>query len=328
MPLDPSKTYLDIFVRNFIVDENLPKFTVAKENLLENIKPKNNGGILEFVDPDAIQSNYLVGKERPAGVTITSELLDGTKTPLDLLVVANIFKGIQIDDAGLQLALSVSEPEEVNKLSFWDRFKKKKEPNKNLLLDPIDFFRYVKLTSEASEHAYIERSKPFLLAIKRAKEMGQQALIDKLLGELLVNKYESILRAEGFGKVITEEQLVQFIKKTKNGIKLSYVKNFTRNIPPEVIELKKKVDQLYIFDNYCILYYDPEGTVYSETAEEKEKERQRKADPILFGLIKGCKKLYYITDWIDDWCDLTLEQFLKVSGLTEKEIEIPFEIKL
>lgn len=158
--------------------------------------------------------------------------------------------------------------------------------------------------------------------------MGQTALIDSLLSGMFLAKYESILRSEGFDKSISEEQLVSFIKKTKKGVQLNYIKNFSRNIPQEVINIKKKADNLYVFDNYCVLYYDPEKKSYSQTADEAIKERKRKADPILFGMIAESKKLYYIADWIDEFCDLTIEEFLKVSGLDNKDIEIPKTIEI
>ena len=216
-----------------------------------------------------------------------------------------------------------------NKWRKWlEKFKKSlPKIEKSNLIDPLAFFKLVKLTSENSKKNYIERTGPYLAAIKRASEMGQQALVDQLLSGMFIAKYESILRAEGFDKAITENQLVDFIKKTKKGVQLSYIKNFSRNVPDEVLKAKKKADDLYVFDNYCVLYYDPEKKAYSMTAKEQEKERQRKADPILFGMILGSRKLYYITDWTDEWCDLTLEEFLKVSGLVdENKIKIPLKI--
>jgi hypothetical protein len=65
-----------------------------------------------------------------------------------------------------------------------------------------------------------------------------------------------------------------------------------------------------VFDNYVILHYDYSGEAVEETKEEKAK----KKDPIMFGLIQGSKNLYYIGDWIDDYCDLTLDVIIKKLG--------------
>ena len=49
-------------------------------------------------------------------------------------------------------------------------------------------------------------------------------------------------------------------------------------------------------------------------AEKKQREKRR--DPILFGLIKNSRKLYFICDWKTDTDDLTLEKLEKELGVT------------
>ena len=51
------------------------------------------------------------------------------------------------------------------------------------------------------------------------------------------------------------------------------------------------------------------------------KEIEKAKDPILFGVIKESNKLFYVGDWIDEHCDLTLEKFLEVMEMeTAKEM--------
>lgn len=107
---------------------------------------------------------------------------------------------------------------------------------------------------------------------------------------------------------------------------MDYIKNYARPIPQEVIDKKLKADNLHVFDNYVVLHYDPQKKSYAQTSKEKEIERQKKADPILFGLIKGSRNLYYVADWIDEYCDLTLDKFLKVTD--DKDIKIEDKIRL
>lgn len=198
----------------------------------------------------------------------------------------------------------------------------KEEKPKVYKIDVIKFFDLVKLTTQKEVDDYYGRIGSYLAALKDAKEMGQTTLVDKWLGRIFTVKYESILRSKGFEKRITEAQLVSFVKKSEKGISLSYIKNFSRPIPKEVKEKKLEADSLHVFDNYVVLYYDPEGKVYKPTQAEREKERQRKADPILFGVIANNRCLYYIADWVDDYCDLTLDKFLEVSGILESNIKI------
>jgi hypothetical protein len=94
---------------------------------------------------------------------------------------------------------------------------------------------------------------------------------------------------------------------------LDYVKNFTRIIPDKFLEIKKSLDEKCIFDNYCVMHYDLKLEGYALTHKEVEEEKKKK-DPILFGLIQGSRKLYYIGDWVDEYCDLTLEKFIDEFG--------------
>lgn len=246
----------------------------------------------------------------------------------------------------------LSEGEPPKKVPFWARLKeywrKKDRTEKDLgkaieetiteleeakdpdyyKLDVMAFFDLVKLETKKETEDYYNRISPYLVALKKAKQMGQEALVDQWLGRLFIIKYESFLRASGFHHKISEAQLVDFIKKTKKGVALTWIKNFAHPIPDEVIERKLKADSLHVFDNYVVLHYDPEGKVYAPTEKEKEEERRRKADPILFGVLEESHDLYYIADWVDKYCDLTLDKFLEVSGLDKAQLEINEKIKI
>lgn len=230
------------------------------------------------------------------------------------------------------------KPEETQeKPGFFKRlFKKKKAEKKEEVvvpeaeekpeIDVLEFFSIIKLESTKQVEAYYSRIETYLKALKQAQDMGQTALKDKLIGMMFIAKYESLLKAGGFGTRIREEQVVEFVKKTEKGVSLDYIKNYARPIPQEVIDKKLKADNLHVFDNYVVLHYDPQKKSYAQTSKEKEIERQKKADPILFGLIKGSRNLYYVADWIDEYCDLTLDKFLKVTD--DKDIKIEDKIRL
>lgn len=220
------------------------------------------------------------------------------------------------------------------KPGFFKRlFKKKKVDKKGEVvpetkpeIDVLEFFSIIKLESTKQVEAYYSRIEAYLRALKQAQDMGQTALKDRLIGMMFIAKYESLLKAGGFGTRIKEGQVVEFVKKTEKGVSLDYIKNYARPIPQEVIDKKLKADNLHVFDNYVVLHYDPQKKSYAQTSKEKEIERQKKADPILFGLINGSRNLYYIADWIDEYCDLTLDKFLKVTD--NKDIKIEDKIRL
>lgn len=217
---------------------------------------------------------------------------------------------------------------DTNQEIFRNEPKPKPKPEKTYELDVMKFFDLVKLVTDQEMEDYYNRIGPYLVAMKKAKQMGQQALIDQLLSRIFIVKFESFLRAKGFHHKISEAQLVNFAKKTEKGVSLTYIKNFSRPIPDEVLQKKLEADSCHVFDNYVVLHYDPEGKVYAHTQEEAEKERAKKADPILFGIIADCRDLYYVTDWTDEYCDLTLDKFIEVSGLDKKSLEIGEKIKI
>lgn len=232
-------------------------------------------------------------------------------------------------DTPTRLNNNVVIDKNTKKVSFVDKvknfFSKKNETVSNdgesihgELMDALHFFNLVKLTSKESLVTYRDRVSDYLKAVYSAASVGQIALLEDLIRGMVTNKYESVLFSEGYYHVVNEEQMVKFVKSCEKGIKLDYIKNFTRPLPLDVVEKINKINNLEIFDNYVVLYYDPDGKIYKETAREEAKRK----DPIIFGVIAGSKKLYYIADWVDEYCDLTLEGFVDAIGLTKNDLHM------
>jgi hypothetical protein len=180
---------------------------------------------------------------------------------------------------------------------------------------PIEMFAYVR-GSMAEAGKYAERMKTFQKKLTAARETGQTTLVETLEKSIEVIKAESILYAAGFTKFITEKQVVEFALKCKKGLRLDWIANYTGIVPEQVLKKKIEADQLKIFDNYLIMHYDPTGKAFGLT----QQEQQAKRDPILFGVISGTRKLYFIADWVTKEDDLTLEEVAKVLGHNIDEI--------
>lgn len=208
---------------------------------------------------------------------------------------------------------------------LWNALTKKKEVAVDEVeeqpMDALKFFSLVKASSKESVAVYKDRVSKYLTALHNATNIGQTALQEELIRGLITNRYESVLYAEGCYYAVTEQQVARFASECEKGLKLSYLKNFSRPIPQEVIDKIAKMNELEVFDNYVILYYDPEGAVYKETAYEEAKRR----DPIIFGVIAGSKKLYYVADWIDEYCDLTLDAFVDSLGIEKEDLRLDAE---
>lgn len=175
---------------------------------------------------------------------------------------------------------------------------------------PIEqFFKSVKNGVEELELVE-HRMQGYLAAIVQAKANGQTALAEQLEAGVEGVRTETQLVAMKKVKFIEEAQLVEFVKKTKKGLRLDWVSNFTRVIPETVVKAKREADERHVFDNYVVLHFDPKKKAWAETAAEKK----RRKDPILFGVIKGRRRLYFVADWVDEFCDLTFDQVADVLG--------------
>ena len=203
-----------------------------------------------------------------------------------------------------------------------DRLFYRPQTEKKPEIDVTQFFTMVKALSKDSAANYVDRVSKYLIALHNAVDAGQTALQEELIKAMVTNKYEAALAANGYYYVVTEEQMVDFVKKCEKGLSLCYVKNFVRALPQEVVDKMNEANSLEIFDNYVILYYDKEKSPFKTSEKETAMEEAKRRDPILFGLIAGSEKLYYITDWIDEYCDLTLDKFVDTLGIEKEDLHV------
>lgn len=153
--------------------------------------------------------------------------------------------------------------------------------------------------------------------INRAAKNNQKALVDELLKKKQVLIGECVLVKNGYTEYVSEEKMLEFFLKCKKGVRIDFIRNYTGLIPFPVAEKKDELDKLMVFDNYCIAHYDPNMEVFKISEEDRAAQRRR--DPILFGLIEGSRRLYYVADWVTDTDSLTLEELnLVVENATSR----------
>ena len=174
----------------------------------------------------------------------------------------------------------------------------------------LDFFKKIK--TNISELSYDEGTiENYIKILENAQKTGQVALVETLIRKKDILLLESTLIKGGFKTYITEDLVVKFFSKFKiynnKQLKMSWIKNFNRIIPDDVIKSKEKADKLKVFDNYVVLHYDKNDDQTKLTKTEVAKLK----DPILFGVIKNSTRLYFIGDWEDEYCDLTLNKLLE-----------------
>lgn len=194
------------------------------------------------------------------------------------------------------------------------------------LKDPVEVMQTFKEVLEVINVAepQLARLESYIESLKTTE---QDKTLKAVCSNLLIQNWENKLLSDGrFTKFITEDQAVSFIRSSERGLALDLLKDFPRIIPKDVMEKFEQADSLNVFDNYLILHYvskskrEKRGMSQSEVDAQRKKELEKKKDPILFGVIRGSRRLYYIADWIDDDCDLTLSELLNKINSSEKSL--------
>lgn len=138
----------------------------------------------------------------------------------------------------------------------------------------------------------------------------------------------------GFDKFIYQDDIEEFLTRREvrqSDIKFIELEEYPRVIPDEIVEAIKKTE--HIFSHFYVLFTDYSGTVQKQAIKNQEIRRKEK-DPILFGTFQQIpeganpehmtareleafminSRFYVIGDWIDEYCDLTLDKFMQMTS--------------
>ena len=195
---------------------------------------------------------------------------------------------------------------------------------------PELYFKYVKSKFGVLENMRIAgRMKKLEAAFDKAMENGKKQLGEKILLEVVRETKETMMLAKGIKLFIEKEDLDKHKHNIRGGhISDTRLEKFTRVIPEDVLAKKKKVEG--IFDGFVVYHFwDKEA---EKKIEKKQKmspgEKSAMKDPVLFGFINECNRLYYIADWEDELCDLSFEEILDVLGKKDEEVALTRQPKL
>jgi hypothetical protein len=151
--------------------------------------------------------------------------------------------------------------------------------------------------------------------IDMAKRIGQTAYAEKLEEDTDRLKAEIGILSAGYKYYVDEKDVVANKAKLPDELKLTFIKNYTRVIPKDVVIELVKAIEAEVFDNFCVLHYDPTNDAEQMTKAEVEKAK----DPILFGVAEDSRKLFFIADWLDEYCDWTLDKLLAHINVKEQD---------
>lgn len=183
-------------------------------------------------------------------------------------------------------------------------------------LTPGDYFNYVKGMKTIADIKEFEQLRDSCLALLRKAVVTGQ----KKMAENLTNQYEHVLKEiraidHGYNTVIFRSDVERYISDIKdvNPIRIIELENYERDIPDEVITKIMDIKENNLFDQMYVMFTD-----YSLKETKKVAKHRHEKDPILFGCFKDKtnhdipeERLFFIADWIDEKCDLTLKELVK-----------------
>ena len=177
-------------------------------------------------------------------------------------------------------------------------------------MTPSEYFSYVK---EKKNHIEEEDLRQIyenaLNMIKRYQITGQTKSIEKLKFLLDIIELEIPIVKAGYNQFVYRWDVEEYIDKiSDDSVFIIEMKNYEREFPDEVIDKIVKAKEVF-GDNLFVIYTD-----YTKKTQRKVAKERRERDPILFGaLIKNrvaYDRFYYICDWEDEYCDLSLDKIV------------------
>lgn len=182
-------------------------------------------------------------------------------------------------------------------------------------ISPSDYFHKIKgMMSENSPENVRTLLQNSLTLMKKPIITGQTKMADDIYTVTQVLLKELKVVEAGFTTYVKRDDLIYYIDKVANKVaKLIDIKNYEREIPDDVFE--KLIAAKEIFDDFIIVFTD-----YTGESERQIEKKKRDKDPILFGVFKMShpgkstiyfSRLYFIGDWVDEYCDLTLDKMIE-----------------
>jgi len=199
------------------------------------------------------------------------------------------------------------------------------------VLHPQLYFKFVKSKmSKLEQKEMTERLFKLQTLVKQAEDLGQKALYEDFAKKIAICVREQEINVCGIEYIISKESIDKYKDKVKDvDIKFSKLEEYSRPIPANVKKRLDKFKKLMMFDNYMVLYLDYKEKIDVDNkkkavAEPKtNKQKIKEKDPILFGTLDYAPdKLYFIADWIDEYCDLTLDKFVQTIKKNDPEYEL------
>ena len=181
-----------------------------------------------------------------------------------------------------------------------------------------EYFNGVKTKSQKLMDDKLVQELQYLPAqIEELIQLGQTGLADKLKKNIVDLTKERILIANGFDTYVYRNDVTKYIELVKDKkVFICELEKFPRLIPESAKKLLMKARSLNVFQDFWVVYVDYTGDSDKTLTKQEIAERKKNRDPIIFGTFERPEqaqidKMYFICDWTDEYCDLTLDKMVK-----------------
>ena len=184
-------------------------------------------------------------------------------------------------------------------------------------ISPAEYFEMVKskMEEETEENSKL-LYKTTMSKLKKYMITGQVKAAKELYARCLYLEKEIKLIRQGITQYVLRTDIDKYIEEIAGKcVCIIELENFDRDIPDDIID--KVAETKDIFDKFFVVFTDYTGEIRSKVADER-----REKDPILFGNIfvdgQVSPKMYFIGDWVDEFCDLTLDKMIEEIAKKDK----------
>lgn len=186
------------------------------------------------------------------------------------------------------------------------------QENSTQQLTPTNYFEYVKNQRNISKSQELnEFRENALYLIEKYRMTNQVSGMKKLMFAIDMIEKEKEAISLGIDTFVYLKDIRKFIANVSDEVvKIIRLEDYPREIPDDIVE--KYVQVKDVFHRFYVVFTD-----YTGEAESQVEKSRRDKDPILFGAFHDDEegelneKFYYIGDWIDEYCDLTLEKMVE-----------------
>lgn len=187
----------------------------------------------------------------------------------------------------------------------------------NNQLTPLELMKMIKNSKEkTTEETLINFYNVCLQKLEKYITTGQIDAAKKVKFLIDNVEKEKKLLELGIDTFVYFKDISDYIENVKDKqLSIIELSRYEREIPDEIADVVAMCKENNLFDEYMILFTD-----YNKEMSKKTKKQDREKDPILFGIFlskdktTACPRFYYLGDWEDEYCDLTLERMLAKIG--------------